>query len=204
MSTRSNRHVIVEGPDGAGKSTVVKYLAETLDIPVAPRVADSLRGVEGKDLRSYVDHDMVKWANYASADPQVNRSAYSSFQSPVPSRIYDRYPLISEPIYGLHVRKSPQPDFMTPWYFHKWREFLAHDPIVIWCLPPYSEVSKHVQPGRDMPGVWRNLLPLYRSYTFAALTFPGTSILYDYTRDEPGGMSEPGDIVAMVARHLHI
>lgn len=204
MSTRSNRHVIVEGPDGAGKSTVVKHLSRITDTPVARRISDSIQGVKGKDLQAYVDQDMGEWANYASADPQVNRSAYSSFHTPRRSYIYDRYPLISEPIYGLHVRKSPQPAFMTMWYRDKWQEFLAHDPLVIWCLPPYDEVAKHVHPGRDMDGVWSNLLPLYRAYTFAALTFPGTSIMYDYTRDEPGGMSEPGDIVAAVARHFEL
>src|SRR3546814_18048162 len=52
-----------------------------------------------------------------------------------------------------------------------------------------------------MDGVWSNLLPLYRAYTFAALTFPGKSLVYDYTRDEPRGMSEPGAIVAAISRH---
>src|SRR3546814_18427776 len=99
-------------------------------------------------------------------------------------------------------RKSPQPAFLTPWYGEAWKKFLAYDPLVIWCLPPYDEVAKNVNPQRDMDGVWSNLLPLYRAYTFAALTFPGKSIVYDYTRDEPGGMSEPGDIVAAVSRHF--
>src|SRR3546814_4019667 len=80
-------------------------------------------------------------------------------------------------------RKSPQPAFLTPWYGEAWKKFLAYDPLVIWCLPPYDEVAKNVNPQRDMDGVWSNLLPLYRAYTFAALTFPGKSIVYDYTRD---------------------
>lgn len=202
MSTRSNRHVIVEGPDGAGKSTVVKYLSTITDTPVARRISDSITGVKGKDLARYVDGDLGNWANYTSPDPALNWTAYSSFNSPTPSRIYDRYPLISEPIYGLHVRKAPQPAFLTDWYRNAWQKFLAFDPLIIWCLPPYDEVAKNVNPARDMDGVWSNLLPLYRAYTFASLTFPGKSIVYDYTRDEPGGMSEPGDIVAAVSRHF--
>lgn len=201
MSTRSNRHVVVEGPDGAGKSTVVKYLSTITDTPVARRISDSIRGVRGKDLARYVDGDMGQWTNNASADTSLHAQAW---RSTTPSRIYDRYPLISEPIYGLHVRKAPQPAFMTFWYREAWKKFLALDPLVIWCLPPYDEVVKHVHPDRDMDGVWSNILPLYRAYWIAAMSFPGTSIVYDYTTDEPGGMSEPGDIVAAVSRHFEI
>lgn len=196
MSTRSNRHVIVEGPDGGGKSTVVKYLSTITDTPVARRISDSRLGVKGKDLARYVDGDMGQWANYTSADPVINRSAFSDMSSTTPSRLYDRYPLISEPIYGLHVRKSPQPAFLTRWYHEAWQKFLAFDPLVIWCLPPYDEVAKNVIPGRDMDGVWSNLLPLYRAYTFEAMRFPGKSLHYDYTQ------AGPENLVAAVSRHF--
>src|SRR3546814_17701125 len=100
-------------------------LANISDTTLARRISASISGVKGKALARYVDGAMCKRANYSSPDPVVNWSAYSSFQSPTPSRIYDRYPLISEPIYGLHVRKSPQPAFLTPWYGEAWKKFLA-------------------------------------------------------------------------------
>src|SRR3546814_10137222 len=88
--------------------------------------------------------------------PTRRSSDLSSFQSLTRARTFVRYPLISEPIYGRHVRKSPQPAFLTPWYGEAWKKFLAYDPLVIWCLPPYDEVAKNVNPQRDMDGVWSN------------------------------------------------
>lgn len=197
MSTRSYRHVILEGPDGSGKSTLARYLAPILDVPLAPRISDSMKGVAGKNLARYVEQDMGQWANYASADPAINGTSFTS-KVPVPSRIYDRYPLISEPIYGLHVRKGVQAEFATTWYRDWYRSFLAMDPLVIWCLPPYDEVAKHVTPGRDMPGVWKNIHPLYQAYRLEALRFTGQSITYNHT------IHKPGDLVKRIARHLEI
>ena len=150
MSTRTYRHAVLEGPDGSGKSTLAKYLAATMDVPLAPRISDSLKGVAGTSLSRYVTEDMSRWRNFTSSDPAINGSAFSSFEEPTPSRIYDRYPLISEPIYGLHVRKGVQPEFGTGWYRDAYSAFLAMDPIVIWCLPPYDEVAKNVNPERDI------------------------------------------------------
>jgi energy-coupling factor transporter ATP-binding protein EcfA2 len=196
MSTRSNRHVVIEGPDGAGKSTLVKYLAPILDVPVARRISDSIKGVQGKNLARYVDGDMGQWTNNASADESLHDVAFH--QLPTPSRIYDRYPLISEPIYGLHVRKGMQPEFGTQWYRDKWAKFLAYDPLVIWCLPPYDEVAKHVHPSRDMDGVWRNISQLYQAYRIEALKFPGRSFIYNHT------IHKPGQVVDLASRHFEI
>jgi len=198
MSTRSHRHVIIEGPDGAGKSTLVKWLTPILDVPVARRISDSLKGVKGKNLARYVDADMSQWANYASSDPVINRSAFADMSANTPSRLYDRYPLISEPIYGLHVRKAPQAEFMTNWYRDAWARFLAHDPLIIWCLPPYEEVAKHVHPSRDMDGVWRNISQLYQAYRLEAMKFPGRSFVYDYT------IHKPGQVLDLCSDHFEI
>lgn len=189
MATRSNRHLIIEGPDGAGKSTLVKYLSPMFQVPIAPRISDSLKGVEGKNLSQYVDADMKRWTNDASPNPFLHRSQRPLHET-MGSRIYDRYPLISEPIYGLHVRKIPQPEFLTKWYKDAYARFLALEPLVVWCLPPYEEVVRHVHPDRDMKGVWRNIGPLYQAYRMAALQYPGKSVIYDYTVNRPGWIIE--------------
>jgi energy-coupling factor transporter ATP-binding protein EcfA2 len=187
MSTRSNRQVVIEGPDGAGKSTLVKWLSPILDVPVAPRISDSLKGVQGKNLARYVDEDMGRWSNNASPNRNLHSGVWAST---TPSRIYDRYPLISEPIYGLHVRKSVQPEFATPWYREAWARFLELDPLVIWCLPPYDEVAKHVHPSRDMDGVWRNIAQIYAAYRMEALKFPGKSFIYNHTIHKPSQVAD--------------
>jgi hypothetical protein len=193
MSTRSYRHVVLEGPDGAGKTTLAKYLSAITDTPLAPKVADSLKGPAGTNLARYVDGDLGQWRNYASSDLVI-----SSFASATPSRIYDRYPLISEPIYGIHVRKRIQPEFMTNWYREAYAKFQAFDPLIIWCLPPYDEVTKHVHPSRDMDGVWRNISQLYAAYRMASLQWPGRSFVYNHTIHKPGQVSD------LAARHFEI
>jgi hypothetical protein len=195
MSTRSNRHVIIEGPDGAGKSTLVKWLSPVLDVPVARRISDSLKGVQGKNLAAYVNEDMKGWSNNASMNPKLHAPL---FGRTTPSRLYDRYPLISEPIYGLHVRKGPQPEFLTTWYRETWAHFIEMDPLVIWCLPPYDEVAKHVHPSRDMDGVWRNISQLYTAYRLEAMKFPGRSFVYDYT------IHKPGQVLDLCSAHFEI
>lgn len=195
MSTRSNRHLIIEGPDGAGKTTLVKWLSPIMDVPVARRISDSIKGVQGKNLARYVDGDMGQWSNNASTTPHLRAPI---FGTPYGSRIYDRYPLISEPIYGLHVRKAPQAEFMTTWYRDAYAKFLEYDPLVIWCLPPYDEVVKHVHPSRDMDGVWRNISQLYQAYRIAALQFPGRSFIYNHT------IHKPGQVLDLASTHFEL
>jgi hypothetical protein len=194
MSTRSGRHVIVEGPDGAGKTRLVEYLSQTLDIPRAPKISDSLKGVTGIDLAGYVDRDLSIWANYKSPDPRIGNWSPTKIES----KLYDRYPLISEPIYGQHVRHKMADRFLTPWYHEAWERFLALDPLVIFCMPPYNVVCQHVTPERDMPGVWRNLDRLYTAYAIEALKYPGTKAVYDYTT------MKPGDLITACSRHLEL
>lgn len=196
MSTRTGRHVIFCGPDGSGKTTLAKYISVTTDTPMAPKISDSLNGVAGVDLARYVDGDMGQWVNYKSADPVINGSAFSSMQSHTPSRIYDRYPLISEPIYGQHVRHFMADGFLTPWYQGAWKKFLAYDPLVVFCLPPYDEVVKYVSPERDMPGVWRAISKLYPAYQIEAMKYPGTKMIYDYT------VMGVGEVIDRVVHHI--
>lgn len=197
MTRSNNRHVIVEGPDGAGKSTLVKYLSAHLRVPVARRVSDSIKGVEGVNLARYVEGDMRRWANNGSPNRDLHSNAFHSLDPEgMGSRIYDRHPLISEPIYGLHVRKAPQPEFMTQWYQEAYARFLTLEPLVVWCIPPYDEVCKHVHPDRDMDGVWRNINQLYRAYRLAAHQYPGASVIYDHTTHKPAWVAN------LVSAHL--
>lgn len=196
MSTRTGRHIIFCGPDGSGKTTLAKYVATITDTPMAPKISDSLNGVAGVDLARYVECDMNRWVNYKAADPSINGSAYSMARDISPSMVYDRYPLISEPIYGQHVRHYMADGFLTQWYADKWEEFLAFDPLVVFCLPPYDQVVQYVSPERDMPGVWRAISKLYPAYQIEAMKYPGSKMIYDYTKQTPG------DVVTRVVRHL--
>jgi hypothetical protein len=194
MSTLTGRHIIVEGPDGAGKTTLLNYLHEVTNLPRAPKFSNSLTGPKA-NLSTLVDRNMRKWWNSQAPDLEF-RKEWNPFHTLQESSLFDRYPLISEPIYGLHVRKNIQPEFMTDWYAVAYRDFLTYDPLVIWCLPPFEAITVNVNPDRDMQGVWANMRRMYDCYRMEALKFTGTSMWYDYTKDTPG------DLVTTVMRHI--
>lgn len=198
MSTLTGRHVIVEGPDGAGKTSLLDYLHTITNLPRAPKFSNSLTGPKA-NLSTLVDLNMRKWWNSLAADPH-HRKEWDPSGSLMPSALFDRYPLISEPIYGLHVRKNIQPDFLMPWFGAAYRDFLAYDPLIIWCIPPFEAITTNVHPDRDMQGVWANMRRMYDCYRLESLRYPGTSMVYDYTLDEKE--DQRGDIVSAVMRHI--
>ncbi|QEQ93651.1 thymidylate kinase [Streptomyces phage Zuko] len=198
MSTLTGRHVILEGPDGAGKTTLLKYLTEITNLPIHPKFSSSLGGPMD-ELARLVDYDMQGWWNSLAASPD-HRKEWNPCGSLIGSNLFDRHPLISEPIYGLHVRKNIQPEFLTPWFSVAYRDFLAYDPLVIWCLPPFEAITVNVNPDRDMQGVWANMKRMYDCYTLESLRFPGTSMVYDYTLDATE--DQRGDIVTAIMRHI--
>ena len=199
MSTLTGRHVIVEGPDGGGKTTLLQYLHTVTNLPIAPKFSSSLGGPKD-NLAGLVNRDMVGWWNTQASDPHHRKEWNPAHTIASGSRLYDRYPLISEPIYGLHVRKDIQPEFLTPWYSVMWRELLEYDPLVIFCLPPFEAITTNVNPHRDMQGVWANMRRMYDQYTIQALQYPGSSMVYDYTKDSTD--DQRGDIVTAVMRHI--
>lgn len=97
--------IIVEGPDGAGKSTLIQKLSEDLDLPI-----------------------------YSSGKPEGPMQLMSTMTTLVNmakdldiTYLVDRYPAISEPIYSkvLNKKKYFTPDLID--------FFLNQEIKVIWC-----------------------------------------------------------------------
>lgn len=157
--------IIVEGPDGAGKTTLINHLVEVLDLPVAPRVVS-------KDAEAMTD--LVRWT-----EDNVKRG----FQA----TIFDRHRLISEPIYGPILRGDLTPEFADHQWFGDMMASLYHsEPILIYCLPPFDTVynnvkgdpdNKVVSGGPQIRAIWGGYLN--KAVTEVALR-PET-FLYDYT-----------------------
>lgn len=124
--------IIVEGPDGSGKTTLVKRLAEELGYPVAPRVV-------GTDTNPVVGVDLNRW---------VEGNLKQGFHK----TIYDRHRLISDPIYSSLIRQRPGMTSQsialaegiplgTELYERACDQmrFKAIHPLVIVCLPPLAD-----------------------------------------------------------------
>lgn len=142
--------IIVEGPDGAGKSSLIERLVEKFNLPVAPRVVS-------KDTEAMVD--LVKW---------TEDNVTSGFQN----RIFDRHRLISEPIYGALMRKAFQPQFDNIVWLTAMNSFLFKEcrPLVIYCLPPFETVRENVHTGDDNRRVQDVIRKIYALYLARAAT----------------------------------
>lgn len=155
--------IIVEGPDGGGKTTLIQRIQEDFGIELGPKASDSLDGPVD-NLPKWVDRDLFNWG-------------YS------PLRVYDRHPLISEPIYGTIVRGFIDEKFTTQWLRNR-LNLLRSMSLLIWCIPPYVEVSGNVFTDEQiqMKGVSDNIQEIWMLYSMHASMWTGPGIVYDYTQ----------------------
>jgi hypothetical protein len=163
------RHIIVEGPDGSGKSGMVDRLLRDLNMTLHHRAATSLGGPL-PDITQWHESDMV---NLEAA----NANTYGPW-------VYDRHPLISERIYSMHARHvPPQGMFANPEWVENQLERMANWCVMVWCLPPKSHVFSNVNKNasEQMPGVVNNIADIYRAYARGASRWPGKAVWWDYT-----------------------
>lgn len=154
--------LLLEGPDGAGKTSLLKKMVKRWDLDVMPRFADTHGPKEDPYNRVYQD--------------QIARGTLRC-------GIYDRHPLISEYIYAPIVGRGIGHQFLWP-SARQMRHQLAHDALLILCLPPLDEVKKNVARTEQMAGVVENIEAIYEQYQLLRITWPGKFITYDYTQEE--------------------
>lgn len=153
--------IIIEGPDGAGKTTLLQELhGHFPTMEQHPRFSTSVGGP-------------IK--NLAEAVYKDTKSKGTHF-------LYDRHPVISEYIYTFGTGRELGPAFLTD-SMGRIRNRVAHNSLVIWCLPPFPEVRRNVAGEIDqMPGVVENIEAIYAMYQMHRIFWPGRSVLYDYTQ----------------------
>lgn len=154
--------IIVEGPDGSGKSTLVNKLAQELRLPVADKVVSA-------DLQAMTD--LVKWT-----EDNVARG----FQP----TIFDRHRLISEPIYGPILKPRQDEHFCdSGWLSQQLWLFYGCKPIIIYCLPDIRTVRENVaREDTNNQAVEGRIAAIYAAYVNrATLDFTrGVGRLYNY------------------------
>lgn len=180
--------VIVEGPDGSGKSTLVKRLAEELGIKVHPRACTSDNGIDPATLRDWVDRDL----HPSSA-----------------GGLYDRHPLISEPIYGPIIRGHMADGFQDlVWLGTAMTKFRINTDLLIFCLPPWPFVQTNVEHNHEgttahLQGVLKNSQALYEMYIHRAAIEADHDYVWvwDYTdHDRDEGFEDLVQIVGEALR----
>jgi len=153
--------LILEGPDGSGKTTLVRTLSDELNLEVAPIFAPSRRQMAKTGVRRRV------WNGLA---------ALLRGQMYLHDRLY-----YSELIYGQILRETV--DFT--WEETQWieRSLDYFGVPVIVCLPPWEKVLEHLLDKPHISGVVEKDLLIYEAYATLATRLPGMIRPYDYTSE---------------------
>src|SRR5690242_17573223 len=166
--------IIVEGPDGAGKSTLIDHLKEAFSLPQAPRFSTSEGGPKAELFKLAWD-DVTSWKNRMG------------------TVIYDRHPLISDMIYGPVLRGHVAPGFSGSSARYL-MQVMYREALVILCLPPVEVVRANVL-NDDVPqlgGVADNIDTLYSLYQQLTVQWPTSRLIsYDYTEMD---VQHPGSL----------
>lgn len=116
--------IVVEGPDGAGKSTLVSRLKEDLALEQIPRAVNS-DAQYGAPLDRWVEETQARMAEGV---------------------ICDRHQLISHLMYGPTMRRTLYGDFQNAqWLANQLERFWGSRPIVIVCLPPLETIKANLE-----------------------------------------------------------
>jgi hypothetical protein len=151
--------LILEGPDGAGKTTLIQELQGHFpDMEVHPRFCTSKEGPIA----------------------QLAEAVFNDVRSKPTHFIYDRHPVVSEYIYSAAIpERRINPEFLSP-AMGRVRLRVAHHSLMIWCIPPLSLVRANLD--EEMPGVHENIERIYDLYRMHHLMWPGKSVVFDYNQ----------------------
>lgn len=151
-----NKGLIIEGPDGAGKSTLIKQLRK-----YRPFITVALGGpVPTLETMVKVLQTYARLTQHAEV--------------PI---VFDRNPLISEPIYS-HLLDRPS---MLPDLFETTAPVLAFPYPIVYCRPPRSVICDNIMKNEQLPGVVERIGTLIRSYDDLMATISHRR--YDYTKN---------------------
>lgn len=154
--------IIVEGPDGAGKSTLVGQLCNDFRLGVGERAARDRR-----ELYLYTVKDTFRALTEAIVGHEL-------------PKVWDRL-FYSELVYGPILRGACQ--FHTHLKYHIEDLLDTLSPPTIICLPSFDTVRRNVERTTHMDGVMDRIGEIYRSYQTMSKGLGSLFSLYDYEHD---------------------
>lgn len=156
--------IVVEGPDGAGKTQLVEHLARKYDLPIAERVVDKDTNAIG-DLKLWTEKNLKAGLQWM---------------------IFDRHRLISEPIYAACMNRKTHEGFDDiQWLTARMIDFTRIHPFIVYCLPPYATVESNLTDDEDNTAIWGYAENIYNLYLAAAAgdVARGQAALFNYHLD---------------------
>lgn len=174
------QHVIIEGPDGGGKDTLIRELIPRMPGHTLHERASTSLGGPINDLAAWVAKDV-------------------STLRTQPSSIYNRHPLISEHVYRRYRTNSQPtpPEFDNPAWVDAMTRTLARHALLVVCLPDWNTLRCVVRdqgPKAHMPGVYENIHKIYMDYTYIDYRWPHGYLVYNY--------ADPNQSVDSLVQHI--
>lgn len=155
--------ILLEGPDGGGKTTLLGQLQLLYRLPQRPRFSDANGPYPDLYNRIYDDLHEI---NLPHTECQV----------------YDRHPLVSDYVYGPALRGSLLPEFTWP-SASTMRTAVAERCLVVWCMPHKDIVVRSLLDRIDEGNhrqVHTRVDEIYDSYLMQRVFWPGPAITYEY------------------------
>jgi len=142
--------IIVEGMDNSGKSTLIANIANRFGLKVIKRSGPPSANVTvAVSAREAEEAFILETLTFLVLNPQM---------------IYDRFPIISEGIYGPLLRNKNVFDREgTTW--ENWLDRLIQcNPLVVYCRPPEEKILCFSPSREQMQGVTDNARLLIHRY----------------------------------------
>lgn len=172
--------IIVEGPDGAGKTSLVRRLMAEV-----PELRIGERGTKDRKLL----YTVTVPDTFRALEHAVRGKGWHTDHNVNPDSVYiwDRL-FYSEMVYAPLGMPPREPMFNAAQQQHIHRIIEALWCPVILCLPPLTDVKRNVLVEEQMPGVIDHVVDIYDSYVsmWENGEFPRQAVLYDYTTQQDG------------------
>jgi GTPase SAR1 family protein len=159
--------IIVEGPDGAGKTTLVEKILEMWPV----RTALGERGTTDRNKLYTVTVEDT----YRALRQAVNG------RREAPAFVWDRL-FFSDMVYAPMMKRECAFNMAQQAFIIRLLEAMGC-PIIL-CLPPFEVIQENAQVHEQMKGVNENLNTIVSNYRVQYFTMPNQTIIYDYTGQE--------------------
>ena len=155
--------LIIEGPDGSGKTTLITEIEKRLSVTREPRAVTS-SAVAKRELGSFITEEVAKGFG---------------------KRVYDRFALVSSPFYCMLPNPTFDGAFRDPaWLEEAWIKFRQVSPLIIVCLPPLEVVIHNVMADDTSKVAQGDIETIYWLYHNFAAQYPWVATVYDYTKND--------------------
>lgn len=160
--------IIVEGPDGSGKTILIKDVVKRLQLWVGTlSVKEPVKIVHSPGP---LEQGLFEWA----------ANALLLVKEPV---VFDRFPYFSDIVYGPTLRKQT---LMTESGYRQLKTRLKElDPLVIYCRPPVDTIVKSSKVWEQMKGVPENLTKIVKNYDQQLLYWMSDFKVFHYDFTQP-------------------